>query len=115
MIKARELRPGNYFRANGMLQRVASVDRLGNITSTDGISYLAKQIIPVNLTTQLINACNFENKEWYDLKPDGNNPGFLLFANDGGNRTFLTTIFSLHELQNIYLDIERKILNVKIK
>jgi hypothetical protein len=119
MIKANELRLGNYFLWKCKPKKVKHIWPYGvGITTEEGDDWTQvleiEDIEPIPLTLEILEGAGFEN--WNKNKYANNvicltlnGDGFLYLANQRH-----VNLFYLHQLQNLYFSLTGEELNIKL-
>jgi len=121
MIKANELRIGNYILINGARQQVNSINARNNgiqvgylvagVEKVENCTSAAVQ--PLLLNNEVLADCGFEFDDYYKLwqkKIDGKKADMQINLDyditDFMRRPLIKAISSLHQLQNIYFALK---------
>lgn len=139
MIKASELRIGNYFHpmsknvevqipASAVIHQVGSVDKFGNISVIEHdaktITLTTKEISPIPLTPELLKKIGFDTSENGTLYIQVGNTTYLEYQDGHWSVTpetwrgtlidFWGEVKYLHQLQNLYYSLSGEELKIAL-
>jgi len=121
MIKANELRIGNYILINGARQQVNSINARNNgiqvgylVAGVEKVENCTSATVqPLLLNNEVLADCGFEFDDYYKLwqkKIDGKKADMQINLDyditDFMRRPLIKAISSLHQLQNIYFALK---------
>jgi len=131
-LQANELRISNWINTDFGYAQIDSICEVSVSTKNKLGSWLLKEIEPIELTPEILEACGFEksdNKAWYAsldkefdlyevngfefINADDGKFYLWISTNDPYNNFFWTEIKYMHQLQNLYFDLIGKELPVK--
>lgn len=119
VLKAIELRIGNYYQENGTYYKTTPNDIINLIRCE--ASKTKSDMQPIPLTEEILMKSGFiknKYKETYEsysfngyrIINDKNEYDFLIY----GSSVIIAKLCSLHQLQNLYFDLTQKELEVKL-